>query len=636
VDVGAERLRGRDTEGPPGYVALPTHVVQGLPSLGEPDLIRSLQLLPGIQAASDLSSGLYVRGGGPDQTLILLDRVPVYNPTHAFGLFSTFNPSAVEGVSLYKGAYPSPYGGRLGAVLDVTNRDGNPSGFHGKGGVSVVAGRFTAEGPIGGGSWILSARRTYLDPILDAVRNDSTEIPSYYFYDWNGRIHRPFGRRDNAFVSGYRGRDVMHLDLDRGSWIDMRWGNVAGAAHWTHVFHPRLFGSVLVSGSEYRSDTEVRIFGTPLRFSNALREWTGSADLDWSPSPAHALRGGLVGTFYRFRLDQEINQVPQEGLEQAPASVTGYLEDQWSPSALWSLRPGLRIEAFGGQRIALEPRLYASRALTPEIRTHVGGGGYTQRLQLVSTEGFSGADFWVPTDATAEPGRSWQVVGGFEWEPRPAYSISVEGYHTWLRHLVQIDDLRPTDAPGTTTEEIFFTGGRGWASGIELFLQRQRGPITGWVGYTLGWSRRRWPELNQGRTFPPKYDRRHDVKVVLQARRGKWSFGTDFLYGTGQAYTPLSARYELADPGTGRVEDGLVLPGPRNSARLLPYHRLDVNVTRHGRLFGARADWYLQVFNVYNRKNEWFVQYDTEESQTVPKIIHQLPIIPTIGVNFEF
>jgi hypothetical protein len=634
VDVGGERPH-RDVGSAPGEITLSTARVREMPSVGEPDLVRSLQLLPGVQAASDLSSGLYVRGGGPDQTLILLDGVPVYNPTHAFGFFSTFNPSAVDEGSLYKGAYPSPYGGRLGAVLDVSGRDGSGSGVHGSGGVSLVAGRLTVEGPIRNGSWILSGRRTYLDPMLDAVRNDSTEIPSYYFYDLNGRLHRSFGPRDNAYVSAYHGRDAMHLDLDEGTWIDMRWGNLTGSARWAHAFHSRLSGTFLLSGSEYRSETKAQIFTTPILFSNSLREWSGTIDLDWRPSGTHALRGGVVGTAYEFLLDQTVNHVSQNGLSQRPASLAGYVEDLWNPSALWSIRPGLRAESFAGQRVYLEPRLSMSRVLTAELRAHVGGGGYTQRLQLVSTEGFSGADFWVPTDDTAQPGRSWQAVAGWNWEPIPDYSFSMEGYYTWLRNLVQIDNRRASDAPSSTTNEIFLTNGQGRATGVELFLERRRGPVTGWIGYTLGWSDRTWPEVNQGQTFPPKYDRRHDLKIVLLRSGDHWSYGANFLFGTGQAFTPLSARYVLAEPSTGESQD-LLLPGTRNSARLLPYHRLDLNVTRHGHLFGARADWYLQIFNVYNRKNEWFVQYDTDDPETVPKIVHQLPIIPTIGVNFDF
>lgn len=637
VEVAGERGKPKEAERLPGFVELSAKQLQRLPAVGEQDLIRSLQLLPGVQSASDLSSGLYIRGGGPDQTLILLDQIPLYNPTHAFGFFSTFNPTAIKDVALYKGAYPSQYGGRLGSVLDVTNRDGNRESFHGTGGVSLIAGRFTAEGPIEKGSWILSARRTYLDPLLDAIRDDSTEIPSYYFYDLNGRVNRALGPGDNVSLSGYRGRDVLRLDLDRGSYIDIRWGNAAGTAKWTHVFGPGVFGNFLVAASEYVSDTEVQIFSTPITFSNRLLDLSGKADIDWRPAPTHEVNAGISAAFYKFTLTQAFNQVPQPGFDERPAAYTLYVEDQWTPSLFWAFRPGLRAEVFGEKgRLSLEPRLSVSHIVTPEVRVKAGGGAYTQHLQLVSTEGFSGADFWVPTDASAQAGRSWQAVGGVEYEPSQRYMLAVEGYYTSLRNLVQIDDIRAPDAEGTTTEDIFFTGGSGWASGIEVFAQRRTGPVTGWIGYTIGWSRRRWDEVNQGFRFPPKYDRRHDLKLVAEWKRGKWSYGANFLFATGQAFTPVAARYELTNPATGQPEDGLLLPGPKNSARLLPYHRLDVSVTRHGRLFGARADYFLQIFNLYNRKNEWFVQYDTDGRETEPEIVHQLPIVPTIGVNFEF
>lgn len=634
VDVPGERQR-REARGLPSVVALPARELKRMPGVGEQDLIRSLQLLPGVQAASDFSSGLYIRGGGPDQTLILLDQIPLYNPTHAFGFFSTFNPGAIEDVALYKGAYPSQFGGRLGSVLDVANRDGSREGLRGEGGVSLIAGRLTAEGPIRNGSWILSARRTYLEPVLDAVRDDSTEIPSYFFYDLNGRVHRSLGPRDDLTISGYGGRDALHLDLDRGTFVDIRWGNLAGMARWTRALGPGARASLLLSATEYRSDTDVKIFTTPVFFGNRLLDLGAKADVGFQPGPAHAVNAGVSVATYRFQLDQEFNHVALPAFDERPSAVAAYVEDQWSPSALWSVRPGVRAEIFGQTGFGIEPRLSVTRVLGPALRAKLGGGGYSQHLQLVSTEAFNGTDFWVPTDASAEPGRSWQAVAGVEWEPSDAYTLSIEGYSTSLRNLVQLDNRRSGDAEGTSTEDLFHTGGRGWASGIELFARKRRGTLTGWAGYTLGWSRRRWPELNDGKTFPPKYDRRHDFKLVAQWDRARWTFGADFIISTGQAFTPVEARYGLADPATD-LDKVLTLPGPRNSARLLPYHRLDLSATLHGHLFGARVDYYLQVFNVYNRKNEWFVQFNTEEaSDTEPKIAHQLPLIPTIGIEFD-
>ena len=230
-------------------ISLRAKPVQQLPALGEADLLRSLQLLPGIQAVSDISSGLYVRGGGPDQTAILLDDIPLYNPSHLFGLFSTFNPDAIKEVNLYKGAYPAAYGRTLGAVLDVSNREGNRKRTSGRGGVSLISGRLLTEGPVGQGSWMLAGRRTYLEPVLSAIRSRGVDIPlNYYFYDFNGKANQRWG--DDTFtVSTYWGQDDLRLDLEDESLVDLRWGNRALTARWTRVFSPALFGHFMATGS---------------------------------------------------------------------------------------------------------------------------------------------------------------------------------------------------------------------------------------------------------------------------------------------------------------------------------------------------------------------------------------------------
>ena len=255
-------------------ISLRAKPVQQLPALGEADLLRSLQLLPGIQAVSDISSGLYVRGGGPDQTAILLDDIPLYNPSHLFGLFSTFNPDAIKEVNLYKGAYPATYGRTLGAVLDVSNREGNRQRTSGRGGVSLISGRLLTEGPVGQGSWMLAGRRTYLEPVLSAIRSRGVDIPlNYYFYDFNGKVNQRWG--DDTFtVSTYWGQDDLRLDLedDEESLVDLRWGNRALTARWTRVFSPALFGHFMAAGSEYESIIALRFLDAPVRIANSIRD----------------------------------------------------------------------------------------------------------------------------------------------------------------------------------------------------------------------------------------------------------------------------------------------------------------------------------------------------------------------------
>lgn len=628
----------RDRAVQPGFVQLGVKELQKAPGAVEQDVIRSLQLLPGVSAASDFSSGLYVRGGGPDQTLVLLDDTPVYNPTHAFGFFSTFNSDAVRDVTLYKSAYPAQYGGRLGSVLDVNNREGDRQKLKGTGGASIIAARLTLERPIDDGSVIFSARRTYLDPILSALRKGGNEIPSFYFYDFNARVNRALGARDNLVISAYHGRDDLNLDLDTGSFVNLNWGNTTVTGSLNHVFSPTLLGRLVAYGSDYSSDTKVSFFDTPATFTNAIRDIGLKSSLEWTGVARHRLEFGISGNRYRFGLSQEFNQTDSPDLRERPNGGAAWLQDEWTPNERTTIRGGLRGNVFGqGGRFSLEPRLSASRALGDHWRIKGGAGSYSQYLQLVSTEGFSGTDFWVPTDRTIAPGRSYQVTTGVEWEPARRWQLSAETYYTKLKGLVQLDDRRSGDAEGTTSQDIFRAGGTGYATGLELFAQKRTGALTGWVGYTLGYSRRTFAEVNGGKSFPPKYDRRHDLKLVADLKRGKWTYGAALLYATGQAYTPAGARYVIRDPATGTPgSSDLLLPAPRNSGRLLPFFRLDLSATKKGHIFGLPVDWVLQVFNATNRQNEWFIQYNTENPDTKPEITHQLPILPTFGVNFAF
>jgi hypothetical protein len=620
----------------PGFVQLPARRLQSLPAAGESDLLRSLQLLPGIQSASDISSGLYVRGSGPDQTQIFLDEIPLYNPSHAFGFFSTFQPDAVRDVQLYKGAYPASYGGNLGAVLDVAQKDGSLDSLRVTGGASLIAARLLLEGPVGEGSWMAAGRRTYLDPVLSALRSAGTDVPDYYFYDLNTRLTQPVGDADNVAVSTYFGRDDLFFDLDAGTYFDVRWGNRAGSVRWTRLFTPALFGELTVYASQYESATRLSFFETPVEFSNRIDDLTLRGDVEFFATSDNSLTAGFRLTHYDVRFAQSFNQVDQLSLREQPTLYEAYVQDDARLPTGTNLRAGVRVARFSeGDRVAIMPRLSISQPLTAALRWKAGAGLYRQYMQLVTTEGFSGGDFWVPLDGTVPEGRSRQWTTGLEWEPSRRYKVSAETYYTDLDGLVVIDNDASVDRSTSTSDEIFVSGGQGYATGLELFAERRTGRLTGWIGYTLGKTRRTFAEVNEGRSFPPKYDRRHDLSVVASWRVGAWKLGSSFVYATGQAFTPASARYTLRDPATGVPEDR-VLAASRNSGRLLPYHRLDVSARRDFTLFGAQATGYLQIINLYSRRNEWFVQYDTDDPETDPEVVLQLPILPTFGLEFSF
>ncbi|MCB1182261.1 TonB-dependent receptor plug domain-containing protein [bacterium] len=620
-----------------GYVNLDRQTLSEVPGIIEDDPVRALQFLPGVQSASDISSGLYIRGGGPDQTLILMDGVTVYNPTHAFGFFSTFNNDAVADVSLYKGAYPAEYGGRLGAVVDVDMVEDTSPETSGRVGLSLISGRLFLQGRAGPDQWYLAGRRSFLEPLLKAIDTPEDPIPSWYFYDANAGYTTTRGG-GVTHLGFYHGRDQVDVQADVDTGIDLGWGNTVALLRHERFLTDDLEGRVTLSHSRYGSDTDAEILATTFRIDNRVEDTTLAARLDWRASDAHRLVGGLGHSWYDFRYRQVFAEETGIDYRSRPGELAAFAEDRWFVDDRSTVRTGLRYRRLSdGDRQLWEPRFSASRQVRDDLRLKLGGGLYHQQLQLVSTEGFSSGDFYVPIDETAAPGRSLQVVLGADWDADPRTRVSLEAYNTDLDELVVLDNNVPVDQNSFAADDLFVTGGKGYARGVELFVRHARENWTGWVGYTLGWTERNFAEINGGADFVPKYDRRHDLNLLLTRQTGSWKISAAFRYATGQAFTPAAARYQIQDPATGEVEDtGQILSGARNSGRLLPYHRLDLSARRPIRLFGLDGEFVAQVFNVYNRRNEWFVQYDTENDVTEATVVKMLPLIPSVGVNLDF
>jgi hypothetical protein len=460
-------------------------------------------------------------------------------------------------------------------------------------------------------------------------------LPGYYFYDLGAKLVLPQGPH-RWELWGYDSRDVLTLDTDDDVGFTLRWGNRLAS-----VRHQRSLGATSVLNliawrSRYESDTDVEVFTTPVSFQNRIEDLSAGASLRWQGG-RHRWDVGALVSFYRFRFEQSFNFEPDRYQTQ-PLNLAMYVEDLFEASSATTVRTGLRTRYFSdGDRILFEPRLSVSQAMTDRWTLKVGGGIYHQVLQLVSTEGFSAGDYYVPIDDSAPPSRSTQGVLGVEYTPSQDWRFTAETYFTWLEDLLDFRNDDAADQDSYAAADVFRVGGRGFATGLELFVEKRVGPYTGWLGYTLGWTRRQFDEVNDGRWFSPKYDRRHDLKLVVQRSRGPWSFGANFVYGTGQAFTPAAARYGVRNPATGELADfGNTLAAPRNSARLLPYHRMDLSVTRDFRLWGRSAQWLLQVFNVYSRRNDWFVSYEEDQPALAPDVTKQLPIIPSLGLNVRF
>lgn len=653
-DLEAEEVvvtgeREDDEERDIGVEQLQAASVRQLPSVLEPDVFRSLQFLPGVKATSDFSSGLYIRGGSPDQTLILLDRTTVYNPSHFFGLFSTFNPDAIKDVQLYKGGYPAEYGGRLGSVVDIYNKDGNRQKTTGGLSTGLLASRAYVEGPYGKngdeakGSYMVAVRRSTLEPLLAAMRSaDVDGIPDgFYFVDLNAKVNYNAGPNDRLSLATYGGWDVLDLQfLDDGR-FDIRYGNRTLSADWTHLFSDEVFANLTVTGSRYASTPQALLSGTRFAQENTVNDFSLKGDVEYIPNETHAVKAGVWAGSLVFQLVNTFDD--EENFRQRIQSeyASFYVEDTYRPASSWEVRGGLRANYFArGNFWRPEPRLSVEYAPTSSIRLQTAYGRYYQFLTLETSELFTGFDTWLMTDEGVDPAFGDQFVLGAKTQLSDAWQLDVEGYFRTMRDLFEQDPFLQ-DIAGVPYAETFRFG-EGRAYGTEVLLRRPEGRLNGFIGYTLGRTERRFPEVNlaEGRPqyYVPKYDRTHDLNVVLNYQwTSRWRLTSTFNYATGQAYTEPSFRYTLVDEPFNMDTD--VLVSPFNGARLPPYHRLDLGAMRTGRFFGI-ADYELQIqlINVYGRRNVWFYFFEFEEDGTVEHTeVPQLPVpIPNLSFSLTF
>ena len=623
-----------------GVNQITTQAVRQIPTVLEPDVFRSLQLLPGVKAASDYSSGLYVRGGSPDQTLILLDRNTVYNPTHFFGFFSTFNPDAIKDVRLYKGAYPAEYGGRLGSVVDIYNKDGNRVAHRGGLSLGLLASRAFVEGPYKRGSWILAVRRSTLEPILAVLQNQDVDgIPdSFYFLDLNGKINFDATKNDRISVAFYGGQDALNLPFVDDGRIRLRYGNQTMSSNWTHLFSQRLYSNFTLTYSRYFNRPRFGIAGTEFTRTNDIWDVSAKGDFEYIPNERHSIKAGFWGGNFTFRLRDEFDgQVGLAERTQSPYAAF-YLEETYKMNTAWQFTGGLRLNYFQqGDYFRLEPRLSVEHRLNPTTRLQFGYGRYYQFLTLITSELFSGFDLWLTTDDGVAPAYGDQVVAGVKTSLSEDINFDFEMYFRTMEELFQLDPFL-ADAAGLSYVDLFHFGD-GRAYGAEFFIQKPRGRLNGFIGYTLGYTDRRFPNINSFEYYPPKYDRRHDLNVVVNYElSSKWRATSVFNVASGQAYTEPEGQYKLLDDPFGNdVRD--VLISPFNSARLPTYHRLDVGFTRSGRFLGFKnTEVQLQVINVYSQRNVWFYFFDFQEDNSIERNeVPQIPVpIPNVSITLKF
>jgi len=622
-----------------GVNKMPTATIRQLPTILEPDVFRSLQLLPGVKSASDFSSGLYIRGGSPDQTLILLDRTTVYNPTHFFGVFSTFNPDAIKDVRLYKGGYGAEYGGRIGSVVDIYNKDGNRRTNEGSVSLGLLASRALIEGPHKKGSWMFAIRRSTVEPLLAFARNQDVEgIPdTFYFVDTNGKVNFDVNDDNRLSVSFYAGQDVVDVPIAESVSARLRYGNRTLSTNWTRLFSERLFSNFTITGSHYFSKPVFEFATTEVFQENDVWDYSVKGDFEYLPDSRRALKAGFWTGNYRFDFRSVFDGLEGLNLKTRAIYTNVFGEYIYRPTSDWTITTGLRGAYFSdGDYVRFEPRLAVERRLTDNLYAQLGAGRYHQFLTLVTNEAFSGLDTWLSAAENVEPAYGDQIVTGLKYASDRGYRIEWEGYYRTMRDLFSLNPFLP-DVAGLDYDELFHVG-EGYAVGSELFIQGQVGRFSGFAGYTLGLTERRFPTINENAYYPPKYDRTHDLNVTSTARiTSKWEFTSVFTYATGQAYTRPASQYRLSNSPF-EASQTEILVSPFNGARLPNYHRLDVGFTRKGSLFGAESELQLQVINVYSRRNVWFYFYESEEDGSFKRTtVPQIPVpIPNISFTLRF
>ena len=678
-------------------IEIPVSQIKKIPAfLGEKDVLKVLQLMPGVQKGSEGQTGIYVRGGGPDQNLIILDDATVYNASHLFGFFSVFNGDALKSVELTKGGFPARYGGRLSSVIEMNMKEGNKEKLHGEGGGGIIASRLTLEGPLkkNKSSFLISGRRTYLDilarPLINAQTNGEG-TGGYYFYDLNAKVNYDFGDKDKIYLSGYFGQDRFSVSektaFNSGN-SGLNWGNTTATLRWNHLFSQKLFANASLIFSNYKfqifsnenSTTSTGTSKFSLNYLSGIRDFSFKYDWDYFPSATHSVRFGLQSIAHRFTPsavvveNSDINQFKSE-VEAINNTESGlYVEDTWRPNAKFKANAGLRLSYFRSDEASYlrpEPRLSMAYMLSPDLSLKASYAQMNQYVHLLSNTGIGlPTDLWVPTTSKIPPQQSNQIALGLAKDfTKKGFALTLEGYYKTMNNIVNYKEgasfLLLNNGQGT--EKVRWddnvTIGKGWSYGAELLLQKKTGRFSGWIGYTLSWTKWQFPDLNFGKEFFPRYDRRHDISLVgIYELNKKITISGVWVYGTGNALTMPQSKYVSYQNTVvpqinynnnqqtvvannfnfGRAVNDY---GPKNSFRAEAYHRFDLSIQFHKQKKNHERIWELSFYNLYNRRNPFFYNLTTRDikdasgkpaTETVLRRISIFPIVPSISYNFKF
>ena len=654
-----------------GVQTLDIEQIRRLPALlGEVDVIKAIQMMPGVQMTSEGGSGFSVRGGSPDQNLILLDDAIIYNPSHLMGFFSVFNNDFISSAELYKGDMPLRYGGRLSSLFEVNTIDRQPERFRGTGGIGLISARLMLEGPIGENtSWHAGARRSYADAFLPLAKDPNVRGAAIHFYDFNAKFTHRFSRRDMIQLSGYYGGDVLGLvDL-----MKVRYGNGAATLSWRHIYNDKLLSRLSFNFSDFtlRASADLAALDGALR--NTIRDYQLRMDFDHNPLPELKLTYGasaMLHTFVPARLSVDrIKLVPVMGSNSLEYTAYGSAEHPLGKKVI--VRYGARFSAFQnvGESLvynydeewaaldsvhyrrgevyhtnyAVEPRVGMLIKTSPNSSVKASYAYNTQFMQLANNSASgSPLDVWFPSGPNIEPQRSHLVSAGYFHNLHDnMYALSAEIYYKDMRHVVDFKDGADLLANSQLDGEI--RAGRGYSYGLELSAAKARGRLTGFVNYTISRSMRRIPGINGGEKYPAPFDKPHVLNIALSYKLSpSWEVAVSWIYATGNPTTYPVGKFQLAGGSTATPDDDIWVTrySARNAYRLPDYHRLDLSVTwkpphKSGRRW--RGDWNVSIYNAYNKKNPWMVRFEEEENGDANvEMTYLFGIVPSITYNFKF
>lgn len=666
-------------------VSIPISQIQSLPTfLGEVDVLKALQLMPGVQSGSEGSSGLYVRGGGPDQNLILLDGVPVYNVSHLLGFFSVFNADAINSVQLIKGGFPARYGGRLSSIVDIRMKEGNMKKWGGNVSIGLISSKFTLEGPLvkDRTSLIISGRRTYIDLLIRPFvkSNNDGGFGGYYFYDLNAKINHRFSDKDRLYLSAYTGDDSFYY-REKGEYndgssdtynTDLGWGNLTAVMRWNHLYSKKLFSNATLTYSRYQlrtqtdfsetyptnsGDTETESFLA--RYSSGIRDLGAKVDFDFVPNPNHYIKFGIGGTHHYFKpgatqLKEEISDVfnidTLIGSDQFVNAVEldAYIEDDVKIGNRFKANVGLHASGFIVEDAfykSLQPRISLRYLINSDWSVKASYAQMNQFIHLLSNSSALDlpSDLWVPATDQVKPQSSHQVAAGVAHTFRDLFELSVEGYYKKMNNLIVYKDgVSYLNSAAGWEDKV--ESGKGESYGLEFLVQKKLGKTTGWIGYTLSWSNRHFPntDINLGEPFPYKYDRRHDIGMTIIHRVSKRvELSGSWVFGTGNAVTLALATYSQAStpqPGDGINFGGRIqyIEG-RNEYRLGNFHRLDLGASFIKQRKRGERRFNIGLYNAYSRKNPFFMYRNRDqEGNRVFKQVSLFPILPAFSFKRSF